>query len=83
MHRLFGLQIRPGNMIKLHQRYPCCVVECEGASIALDEEIAASICVWANTPQYQPEIKMPLKVKGGHGGRRWRNYFRFGRRKKQ
>ena len=82
MHRLFGLQICPGNMIKLHQRYPCCVVECEDASIALDEEIASSICVWANTPQYQPEIKTPVKLQGHHG-HRWRKYFRFGRKKKQ
>ncbi|MBU0698618.1 MAG: metal-dependent transcriptional regulator [Proteobacteria bacterium] len=82
MHRLFGLQIRPGIMIKLHQRYPCCVVECEDASIALDDEIASSICVWANTPQYQPEIKTPVKLQGNHG-RRWRRYFSFGCKKKQ
>jgi len=47
LHRLNGLQIRPGITIKLHQTYPSYVVECEGANIALDEEIAKNICVWS------------------------------------
>ncbi|MBF0465244.1 MAG: metal-dependent transcriptional regulator [Nitrospirae bacterium] len=46
LHRLNGLQIRPGVTVKLHQRYPSYVVECEGSNIALDEEIANNICVW-------------------------------------
>lgn len=46
IHRLNGLQIRPGVKIKLHQTYPSFVIECEGSNIALDEEIANNICVW-------------------------------------
>jgi len=46
MHRLNGLQLRPGAMIKLHQTYPAYVVECEGANVAIDEEIAKKITVW-------------------------------------
>lgn len=46
MHRLNGLQVRPGAIIKLHQTYPAYVVECEGANVAIDEEIAKNITVW-------------------------------------
>ncbi len=54
MHKLNGLQIRPGSTIKLHQRSPCSVVECEGAHIAMDDEIVENICVWANNGQATP-----------------------------
>lgn len=47
MHRMDGLQIRPGVMVKLHQKYPTIVIECEGASIALDNDVASNIRVWA------------------------------------
>ena len=46
LHRLDGLQLRPGSTVKLHQAYPSYVVECEGASIALDTAVAANIHVW-------------------------------------
>lgn len=46
LHRLNGLQIKPGTMVKLHQTYPTFVVECEGANIALDESVSADIRVW-------------------------------------
>jgi len=46
LHRLTSLQIRPGRLVKLHQEYPSYVIECEGASIALDDEVARSINVW-------------------------------------
>ncbi|MCX8070235.1 MAG: metal-dependent transcriptional regulator [Thermodesulfovibrionales bacterium] len=46
MHKLNGLQLRPGAIIKLHQSYPAYVVECEGANIAIDEDIAKNITVW-------------------------------------
>jgi len=47
LHRIDGLQIRPGTDIKLHQKYPTFVIECEGASIALGTEIASNIRVWS------------------------------------
>ena len=46
LHRLTSLQIRPGSIVKLHQDYPSYVIECDGASIAMDEEVARSINVW-------------------------------------
>lgn len=46
MHKLNGLQVRPGTTIKLHQTYPAYVVECEGANVAIDEDIAKNITVW-------------------------------------
>ena len=46
IHRFEGLCVRPGVTIKLHQKYPTYVIECEGAHIALDNDIAANISVW-------------------------------------
>jgi DtxR family Mn-dependent transcriptional regulator len=46
LHRLASLQIRPGSIVKLHQASPSWVIECDGASIALDTEVARSINVW-------------------------------------
>lgn len=46
LHRLNGLQLRPGATIKLHQTYPTYVVECEGVNIAIDNDIANAVCVW-------------------------------------
>lgn len=46
LHRLNGLQVKPGAEITLHQKYPTYVVECEGGMIAVDELIAANICLW-------------------------------------
>jgi len=47
IHRFEGLCVRPGVMVKLHQKYPTYVIECEGAHIALDNDIAANISVWS------------------------------------
>lgn len=82
IHRLEGLQIRPGAVIKLHQRYPCSVVECESASIALDDEILDSICVWANTPQSPPDTVMPAPVDPLPRQKWWRSLC-FWKRKNQ
>jgi DtxR family Mn-dependent transcriptional regulator len=59
LHRIEGLQIRPGVKIKLHQKYPSFVIECEGASIALDREVADNICLWM-TPE-DPENEENIK----------------------
>ena len=55
MHRLDGLQIRPGVVVKLHQKYPTIVIECEGASIALDNDVASNIRVWVKDVEERPE----------------------------
>jgi DtxR family Mn-dependent transcriptional regulator len=74
LHQLTSLQIRPGSIVKLHQDYPSYVIECDGASIAMDEEVAHSINVW-------PEGATPVAEDAppGHGrpnfakpGWRWR-----------
>ncbi|MBF0171593.1 MAG: metal-dependent transcriptional regulator [Nitrospinae bacterium] len=54
LHRLNGLLVRPGAKVKLHQKYPTFVIECEGSSIAIDETIAKNIRVWS-------EAKIALK----------------------
>ncbi|MBF0503602.1 MAG: metal-dependent transcriptional regulator [Candidatus Omnitrophica bacterium] len=48
IHKLDGLCIRPGVFVKLHQNYPTYVIECEGASIALDADVVKNISVWKN-----------------------------------
>jgi DtxR family Mn-dependent transcriptional regulator len=50
LHRLEDMQIRPGNEVRLHQTYPAFVIECEGASIALDPDVASAIRVWRPPP---------------------------------
>ncbi|HSH68413.1 MAG TPA: metal-dependent transcriptional regulator [Deferrisomatales bacterium] len=50
LHKIEGLQIRPGVTVSLHQRYPTFVIECQGANIALSEEVAAAIRVWHAHP---------------------------------
>ena len=80
MHKLNGLQIRPGVVIRLHQRYPCFVVECEGGNIAIDDDIAASIRVWSNSSHVRPQQK-PLK-NNQKVRSRWQKLFRIGHRSK-
>ena len=46
LHKIDGLHIRPGAVVKLHQVYPAYVIECEGINIALDGEVASNINVW-------------------------------------
>lgn len=57
MHRLNGLQIQPGKTVTLHQKYPTFVVECEGATIALDDHIASQIRIWSLIDNQQPLLK--------------------------
>jgi len=51
LHKIDSLCIRPGAIVTLHQRYPTYVIECEGSNIAMDEQIASSICVWRGPSQ--------------------------------
>jgi len=70
LHRIDGLHIRPGAILKLHQTYPTFVLECEGANIALDREIAKDICVW------KPAAPVLAKVGRRGRGRKKRGWFR-------
>lgn len=46
IQKLSSLGIIPGVPIKVHQRFPSFVVQCEETQIALEEEIARDIYVW-------------------------------------
>ena len=73
LHRISGLQIRPGANIKLHQKYPTFVVECEGASIALSDEVAMNICVWTKEGGVQSEKHTCKENRGFWRGFRHKN----------
>ena len=70
LHRIEGLQIRPGAVVKLHQKYPTYVVECENSHVAMDDDVVSSICVWRAADE-------PAATEGP-GDRRKRFRFRRG-----
>jgi DtxR family Mn-dependent transcriptional regulator len=74
-HRIDVLQIRPGAVIRLQQKYPCYVIECENANIALDTELASNICIWKERHQFQPAGRENIEAARGWGAR-----FKHGRR---
>ena len=49
LHIIDSLQIKPGVKVSLHQKRPSYVIKCEGAHIALDEEVASTIRLWKDT----------------------------------
>ena len=59
LHKIDSLCIRPGVIATLHQRYPTYVVECEGSNIAMDQQIAANICVWQESQHFPLVEKKP------------------------
>ncbi len=80
MHRVDGLQIRPGIVAKLHQKYPTFVIECEGMSIALDEKVAENIKVWVKEDGFDKAPKKEEKrIFRGFGLRRRRRKGRQNR----
>ncbi len=76
LHKMDGLQIRPGVFVKLHQVYPSYVIECEGANIALDKEIVSNIFAWKDSQHFKPtkidDTGRPMENSGG-----WGRGFRF------
>lgn len=78
MHRIDGLQIRPGVDVKLHQKYPTIVIECEGASIALGHEVASNIRVWSKEVAYGQSPEQ--SERGFLGGFGFRHRNRGGRK---
>lgn len=76
LHRIEGLQIRPGAVITLHQKYPTFVIECEGAHIALEKSVALNIKVWTkevHCSKMKREEDAEEKKRGFWGGFRRRN----------
>jgi DtxR family Mn-dependent transcriptional regulator len=70
LHKLENLCIRPGVRVKVHQRYPTFVLECENSLVALDDEVASNINVWVNSDR--------LRYVRPHGRRRMRRGIRHG-----
>lgn len=54
LHKLDNLLLRPGVSVKLHQRRPSFVVECENSMIALDDTVAGNIHVWLAAERTRP-----------------------------
>jgi DtxR family Mn-dependent transcriptional regulator len=54
LHRMEELHIRPGSVLKVHQKHPSFVLECEGVSIALSAEVAENVSVWASGQSGRP-----------------------------
>jgi DtxR family Mn-dependent transcriptional regulator len=80
LHKIDSLLIRPGTTIKLHQKYPSYVIECQETHIAIDDEIASRICIWRGascSTAGQDEVLKPT-VNGGGG---WRKGLVFRRRR--
>ena len=65
LHTLDNLLLRPGMTLKLHQRRPSFVVECENSMIALDDAVAANIHVWVG-----PERARSIRPRGRRRQRR-------------
>lgn len=49
--KLSSLGISPGIMLRLIQKWPACVVQCEETEIAFEPEVAQNIYVWKNTEE--------------------------------
>jgi len=80
LHRIDGLCLRPGAVVKLHQRYPSYVVECENSNIAMDEQIASNICVWREPKEFEGGGQEDSFERGGADKRRGRLRHRKRRR---
>lgn len=71
LHIIDSLQIKPGVIVTLHQKYPSFVIKCEGAHIALDESVAKNIRLWKDSCKPKPAAP-PADTESRKSGRRWR-----------
>ena len=69
LHRLENLLVRPGMTVKLHQRFPTFVIECENSLIAIDEEVASAIQVWSSGDRRMMIRPHGRRKKGRHFSR--------------
>ncbi len=76
-HKIDALQIRPGVMIKMLQRYPSYVVEVEGATIAMDSDVAATVSLWRGSLPLRTSADPQAEVANSRG---WRTRLRRRRR---
>lgn len=78
-HKIDALQIRPGAIVKLLQKYPSYVIECENANIALDREVASNISIWKGPLRFQAADRKATKPEREYG-RGWGARFKRRRR---
>lgn len=50
IQKLFALGLAPGVPVKVHQKFPSFVIQCDETQIALEREIARDIYVWRHKP---------------------------------
>ena len=72
-HKIDALQIRPGVMVKLLQRYPSYVLEVEGATIAMDSDVAATVSLWKGSLPSKASAEQQADSAARHG---WRTRLR-------
>jgi DtxR family transcriptional regulator, Mn-dependent transcriptional regulator len=80
LHIVDSLQIKPGALVKLHQKFPTFVIECEGGNIAIDESIASNIRVWSDSRTWIADEDVPSDEASGQPQRGRGRHRRFGRR---
>ena len=76
-HKIDALQIRPGVMVKLLQRYPSYVVEVEGSTIAMDSEVAGTVSLWRGSLPSRAPTDQQAETAESRG---WRTRLRRRRR---
>jgi len=80
--RMGVLQIRPGSAIRVLQKYPCYVVDCEGGNVALGNEEVSSISVWKPDNVRQSYDQSSIQSSSAFVEKRGRGWgFKLGRRK--
>jgi hypothetical protein len=79
-HKIDALQIKPGVMIKLLQRYPSYVVEVESSTIAMDGEVAATVSLWRGSLPFRASADRQAKIPDSHGWRTRLRRRRWGQR---
>ena len=78
------LQIRPGARIRVLQKYPCHVIECEGGNIAIDSEVASCISVWRRPEQFHSLSEGAVEPARGRGKGRGKGWgLRLRRRRRE
>jgi DtxR family Mn-dependent transcriptional regulator len=79
-HKIDALQIKPGVMIKLLQRYPSYVVEVESATIAMDSEVAATVSLWRGSLPFRASGDQQAETADSRGWRTRLRRRRWGQR---
>jgi len=79
-HKIDALQIRPGVMVKMLQRYPSYVVEVESATIAMDSEVASTVSLWRGSLPFRASPDQQTETPDSRGWRTRLRRRRWGQR---